>query len=73
MSTLSPAFSLATLQSKFHAVGAWRMITAAWWKSSLSGTAMAALAAGLFWCVPETKDREPEDLWPEGGTPEASH
>ncbi len=22
------------------------------------------LAAGLFWCVPETKGREPEDLWP---------
>jgi len=26
----------------------------------------AALAAGLFWCVPETKGREPEDLWPDG-------
>jgi len=26
----------------------------------------AALAATLFWCVPETKGREPEDLWPEG-------
>jgi len=23
-----------------------------------------ALAAGLFWCVPETRGREPEDLWP---------
>jgi len=23
-----------------------------------------ALASGLFWCVPETKGREPEDLWP---------
>lgn len=22
------------------------------------------LAAGLFWCVPETRGREPEDLWP---------
>ena len=26
---------------------------------------VAALAA-LFWCVPETKGREPEDLWPSG-------
>jgi MFS family permease len=26
----------------------------------------AALAAGLFWAVPETRGREPEDLWPEG-------
>jgi hypothetical protein len=26
----------------------------------------AAAAAGLFWCVPETKGREPEDLWPGG-------
>ena len=26
----------------------------------------AALAAGLFWCVPETRGREPEELWPEG-------
>ena len=26
----------------------------------------AALAAGLFWCVPETMGREPEDLWPDG-------
>ena len=26
----------------------------------------AALATGLFWCVPETKGREPEDLWPDG-------
>ena len=26
----------------------------------------AALAAGLFWCVPETRGREPEDLWPDG-------
>ncbi len=25
-----------------------------------------SLAAALFWCVPETKGREPEDLWPEG-------
>jgi MFS family permease len=25
-----------------------------------------ALAAGLFWCVPETRGREPEDLWPPG-------
>jgi MFS family permease len=25
-----------------------------------------ALAAALFWCVPETKGREPEDLWPAG-------
>ncbi len=24
------------------------------------------LAAGLFWCVPETRGREPEDLWPSG-------
>jgi len=24
----------------------------------------ATLAAGLFWCVPETRGREPEDLWP---------
>src|ERR1019366_5497967 len=24
----------------------------------------AALMAGLFWLVPETRDREPEDLWP---------
>jgi MFS family permease len=24
------------------------------------------LAAGLFWCVPETRGREPEDLWPTG-------
>jgi MFS family permease len=23
-----------------------------------------SLAAGLFWCVPETRGREPEDLWP---------
>jgi putative MFS transporter len=23
-----------------------------------------AAAAALFWCVPETKGREPEDLWP---------
>ena len=23
-------------------------------------------AAGLFWLLPETKGREPEDLWPEG-------
>ena len=23
-------------------------------------------AAGLFWCLPETKGREPEDLWPAG-------
>ncbi|HEY4927920.1 MAG TPA: MFS transporter [Acidimicrobiales bacterium] len=26
----------------------------------------ASLAAGLFWCVPETKGCEPEDLWPNG-------
>ena len=26
----------------------------------------AASAAGLFWCVPETKGCEPEDLWPDG-------
>jgi MFS family permease len=26
----------------------------------------ASLAAGLFWCVPETKGYEPEDLWPDG-------
>ena len=26
---------------------------------------VAALAA-LFWCVPETMGREPEDLWPAG-------
>ena len=26
---------------------------------------VAALAA-LFWCVPETRGREPEDLWPSG-------
>lgn len=26
----------------------------------------AALAAGLFWLVPETRGREPEDLWPDG-------
>jgi hypothetical protein len=25
-----------------------------------------ALAAALFWCVPETRGREPEDLWPSG-------
>ena len=25
-----------------------------------------ASAVGLFWCVPETKGCEPEDLWPEG-------
>jgi len=28
----------------------------------------AALAAGLFWLVPETRGREPEDLWPPSGT-----
>jgi MFS family permease len=27
----------------------------------------AALAAGLFWTVPETRGREPEDLWPSVG------
>jgi MFS family permease len=27
----------------------------------------AALAAGLFWTVPETRGREPEDLWPAVG------
>lgn len=26
-----------------------------------------ALAMGLFWLVPETRGREPEDLWAEGG------
>jgi MFS family permease len=26
----------------------------------------AALAAGLFWLVPETRGKEPEDLWPDG-------
>ena len=26
----------------------------------------AAVAAALFWCVPETRGREPEDLWPSG-------
>ena len=25
----------------------------------------AALAAGLFWLVPETRGKEPEDLWPD--------
>ena len=25
-----------------------------------------AVAAGLFWCVPETRGREPEALWPDG-------
>ena len=25
-----------------------------------------ALAAALFWCVPETRGREPEELWPDG-------
>jgi MFS family permease len=25
-----------------------------------------SLAMGLFWLVPETRGREPEDLWPEG-------
>jgi hypothetical protein len=24
----------------------------------------AALASGLFWLVPETRGKEPEDLWP---------
>jgi putative MFS transporter len=27
----------------------------------------AALAAGLFWLLPETRGREPEDLWPPMG------
>jgi MFS family permease len=27
----------------------------------------AALAAGLFWTLPETRGREPEDLWPGAG------
>jgi MFS family permease len=27
----------------------------------------ASLAAGLFWLVPETRGREPEDLWPPLG------
>ena len=26
----------------------------------------AALVMGLFWLLPETRGREPEDLWPEG-------
>jgi len=26
----------------------------------------ATVAAALFWCVPETRGREPEDLWPSG-------
>ncbi len=25
----------------------------------------ASLAAGLFWCLPETRGSEPEELWPE--------
>jgi MFS family permease len=28
----------------------------------------AALAAGLFWLVPETRGKEPEDLWPPPST-----
>jgi MFS family permease len=37
----------------------------------------AALAAGFFWLVPETRGREPEDLWPDtaggvGPTPDAT-
>jgi MFS family permease len=28
----------------------------------------AALMAGLFWLVPETRGREPEDLWPSPPT-----
>jgi MFS family permease len=27
------------------------------------------VAAGLFWLVPETRGREPEDLWPSDGVP----
>jgi hypothetical protein len=26
----------------------------------------AALVMALFWVLPETRGREPEDLWPEG-------
>ena len=28
----------------------------------------AVLFAGLFWLLPETKGREPEDLWPGSGS-----
>jgi MFS family permease len=28
----------------------------------------AALAAAFFWLLPETRGREPEDLWPDAGT-----
>jgi MFS family permease len=27
----------------------------------------AALGAGLFWLLPETRGKEPEDLWPTRG------
>jgi MFS family permease len=30
-----------------------------------------SLAAGLFWLVPETRGREPEDLWPAAAEPAA--
>jgi MFS family permease len=29
----------------------------------------AALASGFFWLVPETRGKEPEDLWPSPGDP----
>lgn len=32
----------------------------------------ALLFVGLFWLLPETRGREPEDLWPTGGHPEAA-
>jgi MFS family permease len=31
-----------------------------------------ALAAGLFWLVPETRGKEPEDLWPSGSAASGS-
>ena len=31
-----------------------------------------ALAAGLFWALPETKGREPETLWPAPASPQAT-
>ena len=43
-STVSPAFSSATLNSRFQAVGTWRITTAAWWKSSRPGSSIAAQA-----------------------------
>ncbi len=42
ISTVSPALSPATLNSRFQAVGTWRVTTAAWWKSSPSGNAITA-------------------------------